>query len=172
MRDTYQMSHDLSILHPRVSENITRFGLEAEVMECREEWADTAEFCANYDIPPDEACNTIVVVIKTDPKRYVATLVRADTRLDVNHKLAAVTGTKKMSFASGDETASLTGMMIGGVTVVGLPADMELLIDSRVFERERIIVGGGNRTSKLRISPEELRKLPNVAVADVSAPRQ
>lgn len=172
MRDTYQMSHDLSILHPRVAETVSRFETRAEVMECREEWADTAEFCANYGIPPEETCNTILVVVKTNPRRYVATLVRSDTKLDVNHKLAAITGTKKMSFASGDETATLSGMLIGGVTVIGLPAGMELLVDSRVFERERIVVGGGNRTSKLRLSPEELRKLPNMTVADVSVPRQ
>lgn len=33
-------------------------------------------------------------------------------------------GVKKASFASRDETRDLTGMLIGGVTAFGLPADL------------------------------------------------
>jgi prolyl-tRNA editing enzyme YbaK/EbsC (Cys-tRNA(Pro) deacylase) len=163
---------DRFILHERVRESLETHSItEQEVLACESELADTAEFCRHYNISADEACNAILVALKTTPRRYVACLVRADTKLDVNRKVSELTGVKRLSFASSDETAELTGMLIGGVTIPGLPADMPIYIDQRVMEQPRIIIGGGNRSSKIRLAPGELLKLPNASVADVAVPR-
>ncbi|HEX2834269.1 MAG TPA: YbaK/EbsC family protein [Thermoanaerobaculia bacterium] len=162
---------DSSILHARVREALDTAGASYEVLACAPELADTAAFCAHYGISVDDACNAIVVVVKTEPRRYVGCLVRADTKLDVNKKVAALIGTKKLSFASSEETAELTGMLIGGVSIAGLPAEFPLYIDERVLERESIIIGGGNRHSKARLAPSALLKLPNAAAADIAIPR-
>ncbi|HET7436829.1 MAG TPA: YbaK/EbsC family protein [Thermoanaerobaculia bacterium] len=162
---------DSSILDPRVREALDGYGITYEVLACEPHLADTAEFCAHYGISPDEACNAIVVAIKTTPRSYVACLVRADSKLDVNKKLAALLGTKKLSFASAEETAELTGMMIGGVTIPGLPPTVPIHVDERVMERPHIIVGGGNRSSKVRLAPGELLKLPGAGVADIGVGR-
>ena len=166
------MNNDKSILHDRVREALDSAGVTYEVLACEEHLADTAEFCAHYGISPDEACNAILVVLKTTPRRYVACLVRADTRLDVNRKVSELTGVKRLSFASSAETAELTGMLIGGVSIAGLPDDIPLYVDERVMERQRVIIGGGNRTSKARLAPAELLKLPHAAVADIAQPRE
>lgn len=158
-----------SILDPRVRETLDSSGISYEVLQCAPELADTAEFCAHYGIPATEACNAIVVALKTEPRRYVACLVRADTRLDVNRKVRDLVGTKRLSFASSEETAELTGMMIGGVTLPGLPADIPIYVDERVVEQPRVIIGGGNRSSKVRLDPRELLKLPNASVADIAS---
>jgi prolyl-tRNA editing enzyme YbaK/EbsC (Cys-tRNA(Pro) deacylase) len=164
--------NDISILYERVRESLAAAGItEFEVLPCAPELADTAEFCAHYGIPADEACNAILVALKTTPRRYVACLVRADTKLDVNKKVSTLVGVKRLSFASSEETAELTGMLIGGVTIPGLPDDVDIYLDERVMERPRIIVGGGNRTSKIRLAPAELLKLPRTSVADVAVPR-
>ncbi len=140
-------------------------------LACEPELADTAAFCEHYGIAATEACNAIVVVLKTTPKQYVACLVRADTKLDVNRRVSELVGVKRLSFASADETAELTGMRIGGVSIAGLPPEMPLYIDARVMEQPRVIIGGGNRTSKARLDPRELLKLPNASVADIAVPR-
>jgi prolyl-tRNA editing enzyme YbaK/EbsC (Cys-tRNA(Pro) deacylase) len=163
---------DASILHDRVRQTLDSAGISYETLECAPELADTAEFCAHYGIDAEDACNTILVAVKTTPRRYLACLVRADTRLDVNRKVAAIAGTKKLSFASSDETAELTGMLIGGVAIAGLPAEVPIYIDQRVMDRPRIIIGGGNRSSKARLPPAELLKLPNASVADIANPRE
>ena len=164
--------NDTSILHQRVQEALESNGIsDFQVLACDPELADTAQFCSHYGIAPDEACNAIVVVLKTEPKRYVACLVRADTKLDVNKKVSAHTGVKRLSFASAEETATLTGMMIGGVTIPGVPDDVPIVLDQRVMERAQIVIGGGNRSSKIRLAPEELLKLPNASVADIGVPR-
>jgi prolyl-tRNA editing enzyme YbaK/EbsC (Cys-tRNA(Pro) deacylase) len=56
-----------------------------------------------------------------------------------------------------------TGMVIGGVTPFGIE-DMPIYVDSAVLEQPEVIMGGGNRTSKLRLDPRELTKLPLVQV--------
>ena len=162
---------DKSILHERVRASLDAAGTAYEVLACEPELADTAQFCAHYGIDPTEACNAIIVVLKTTPRQYVACLVRSDTKLDVNKKVSDLVGVKRLSFASAEETAELSGQMIGGVSVAGLPADMPIYIDSQVMERPRVIIGGGNRTSKARLDPRELLKLPNASVADVGVPR-
>ena len=57
-------------------------------------------------------------------------------------------------------------MEIGGVTPFGLPADMPVLVDARVMEPDWIVLGGGNRSSKLRVAPPALRQLPSVRVIE------
>ena len=57
-------------------------------------------------------------------------------------------------------------MELGGVTPFGLPQDLPLWVDSRVMACKKIILGGGNRSSKLLMSPCGLLKLPNVEVVE------
>lgn len=165
------MQADPSILHPLVREALDSLQMSYAALPCDPSFADTAEFCAHYGFAPEEVCNTILVVVKKNPKEYAGCLVRSDTKLDVNHRVADALAFKRLSFASGEETAQLSGMEIGGVTLVGLPASMPLLIDERLFEAASVIIGGGNRTSKVRLDPNELRKLPNARVAAIAIPR-
>ena len=168
----YQMSEIPSILDPRVARALADAGIAFEAIACDPALADTAAFCEHYGFAPENTCNAIVVVAKTTPKRYLACLVTSDTKLDVNHRLAKLVGIKRLSFASSEETAALTGMLIGGVTVVGMPPDIPIFIDERVVQRDYVILGGGNRSSKIRLDPNELTKLPGAQVADVAVPRE
>ena len=69
---------------------------------------------------------------------------------------------KRASFASADETKEITGMLIGGVTPFGLPDDMPIYIDENIKELEFIILGSGDRSSKIKLAGPELPKIPNV----------
>lgn len=143
-----------------------------EPMPCDPAFADTAAFCERYGVAPEDSANAIVVVGKSDPRRYACCVVLATTRLDVNGAVRRRLGVRKASFASPDETAALTGMMIGGVTPFGLPDDdLPVWVDARVMERPSVVVGGGSRSLKLRVPPDALRRLravevvPDLAVA-------
>ncbi len=70
------------------------------------------------------------------------------------------------SFAPPELTLELTGQLIGGVTIAGYLQPLDLLVDARVMARPSIIVGGGSRSSKLRLAPQQLQKLPYVRVIE------
>jgi prolyl-tRNA editing enzyme YbaK/EbsC (Cys-tRNA(Pro) deacylase) len=153
-------------LHPLVSAALSATGITHEVMACDPSLADTAQFCDHYGIDPADSANTIVVVSKKPTGLMAACVVLATTRLDVNHAVRNRLGVRKLSFAGPDETVAVTGMMIGGVTPFGLPADLPLLVDAAVMDRPRIVLGGGNRSTKILLAPGELALLPNAAVIE------
>ena len=149
-----------------VGEALAAIGVTAEVMSCDPELADTAAFCDAYGVDPADSANTILVASKRPAGIVAACVVLATHRLDVNHAVRDAMNVKKLSFASAELTLSLTGMEIGGVTPFGLPGDMAILVDSDVLERDSIVLGGGNRTSKLRMDPSALRELPMARIID------
>ena len=137
-----------------------------ELFPCDPDLADTANFCAAYGFKLEDSANTILVIGKSDPPRYAACVVLANCRLDVNKTVRQRLGTRKASFAPAEDTRSLTGMEIGGVTVFGLPPDMPIWIDARVMERERVVLGGGSRSFKVLAAPEMLLRLPHAEVVE------
>jgi prolyl-tRNA editing enzyme YbaK/EbsC (Cys-tRNA(Pro) deacylase) len=145
---------------------VSGHGVPYDLFPCDPALADTAKFCAAYGFDPEDSANTIVVIGKSNPPVYAACVVLATTRLDVNRTVRERLGTRKASFAAHDETQDLTGMTIGGVTVFGLPPDLQILVDARVMARERIVLGGGSRSWKVLASPEILRALPNASVVE------
>lgn len=137
-----------------------------ELFACDPALADTAAFCAAYGFAPEDSANTIVVVGKSNPPVYAACVVLATHRLDVNHAVRDRLRTRKASFASPDETRTLTGHEIGGVTAFGLPGGLPLWVDAAVMGRSRIVLGGGSRSWKVIAPPSILLTLPNVDVVD------
>jgi prolyl-tRNA editing enzyme YbaK/EbsC (Cys-tRNA(Pro) deacylase) len=158
-------------LDPAVTRAIESLGITCEVLPCNPEWADTDVFCAHYDIPRDRAANTILVASKSEPKQYSACLVLANTKLDVNHAVSRLMGIKRLSFASADETMAVTGQSIGGVTIFGLPETIPVYVDSRVMSAEYVIVGGGNRSTKIKLPPAELHRIPHVTISEIAIER-
>jgi prolyl-tRNA editing enzyme YbaK/EbsC (Cys-tRNA(Pro) deacylase) len=148
----------------RVVSVLSNLGVSYELMPIDPAFADTAVFCERYGVPLDRSANTILVASKKEPKQYCACLVLATTKLDVNHAVRKLMGVSRVSFASAEETAALTGMRIGGVTIFALPEGLPLYIDERVMAPDWIIVGGGGRSTKLKIAPDALRRLPGMSV--------
>lgn len=147
-----------------VLETIEGLGVEYKMLPCDPDLADTARFCEAYGYELEDSANTIVVVGKANPRVYVACVVLASTRLDVNGRVKKKLGIRRTSFASAEETVEATGMTIGGVTPFGLSETLPIWIDERVVQREWIILGGGSRDRKVLAAPEILTALPNVEV--------
>lgn len=149
-----------------VQSQLEALGEPYEIFPCDPALADTANFCAAYGFSPEDSANTILVIGKSEPPVYAACVVLATTRLDVNKAVRQRLGTRKASFAPSEDTRALTGMEIGGVTVFGLPPGMPIWIDARVMSRERIVLGGGSRSTKVLGSPSLLLKLPRAEVVE------
>jgi len=143
---------------------LAALGIPFERIECDPAVADTAAFCARYGYPPETSANTIVVVSKKEPRQYAVCVVRASTLLDVNHVVRKLLGASRVSFASAEETTCLTGMLVGGVTPFNLPEHLPVFVDEGVMQLDSVILGGGGRSSKIKVSPETLTRLANVRI--------
>ncbi len=160
-------------VHPLVEKALAEHDIAYTVLECAPELADTAAFCEHYHVALDQAANTILVASrKAEPTKYAVCVVLGTSRLDVNQKVCALLDVKKASFADAETTMERTGMLIGGVTAFGI-SDTPIYVDSAVMQQREVVMGGGNRSSKLLLNPQELLKLPNVAVIDgLAKPRE
>jgi len=142
--------------HPDVLAHLDRLGLDYEVMDCDPELADTAQFCAAYGVPLEESANAILVASRKPEGHHAVCVALAHTRLDVNGAVRRKLGVRKLSFASAELTRELTGQEIGGVTIFGLPAEVPVWLDARVGACERVVVGAGSRSAKIRLDPAQL----------------
>jgi prolyl-tRNA editing enzyme YbaK/EbsC (Cys-tRNA(Pro) deacylase) len=125
------------------------------------ELADTAAFCAAYDVPLSASANCVVVTGKRGGQaRSAACLVLATTRADVNGLVRRHLDVRKVSFAPQDEAVSQTGMEYGGITPLGLPDTWPVLVDPAVAEHPGVVIGSGLRSSKLVLPGAVLAALP------------
>jgi prolyl-tRNA editing enzyme YbaK/EbsC (Cys-tRNA(Pro) deacylase) len=153
-------------MHDPVIAQLDELGATYELVPCDPDLADTAQFCDAYGYFTEDSANAILVMGKAEPPVYVMCLVLAATRLDVNKVVRKKLGVRKCSFASADETVALTDMQIGGVTPFGTSTPLDLWIDSRVMDRERLIIGGGSRDRKLLVPPATLAAHPGAEVVE------
>jgi prolyl-tRNA editing enzyme YbaK/EbsC (Cys-tRNA(Pro) deacylase) len=146
----------LSATLPEIDSFLRASGLDFEVWPCDPELADTARFCAHYGVALENSANAILVRSKTGDTKYALCVLLATHRLNTNHTVRKKLGARKVSFAAADETRALTGMEIGGVTPLCLPAGLPLWIDAAVMECDYVVLGGGNRSSKIKADPRIL----------------
>src|SRR2546422_1015217 len=155
---------DSDKIDARVREVLDGLGLPYEIVEIDPAYADTAQFCERYGFPLEQSANTIIVGGKKEPRQYAACVVRATTRLDVNHVVRKLMGVPRLSFATAEETMALTGMLIGGVTVFALPDGVPIYVDEGLMPLPYVILGGGSRSTKVKIAPEIFTRLPGAAI--------
>ena len=109
---------------------------------------------------------------RKEPRKFAVCMVLATARLDVNHSVKKLLGGGKVSFASGEDTARVTGMLLGGVTPFHLPEEIPIFVDEAMMDLDQVVVGGGGRTSKIRISPEVFHKIGQAQiVSGLSRPK-
>jgi prolyl-tRNA editing enzyme YbaK/EbsC (Cys-tRNA(Pro) deacylase) len=98
--------------------------------------ADTAQFCAAYDVPPEVSANCVVVAGRRGGEERVEAAVEA------------------------------TGMEYGGITPIGLPTGWPILVDAAVADLPYAVIGSGVRRSKLALPGAALAALPGATVVD------
>ncbi|TDW22873.1 YbaK/EbsC family protein [Kribbella kalugense] len=144
-------------------------GMTAYAAAIDAELADTAAFCAEYDVPMAASANCVVVLGKrAGEESYAAVMVLATDRADVNGVIRKHLGVRKISFTAQDDAVARTSMEYGGITPIGLPADWPVLVDEAVVQAGPVVIGSGIRGSKLLLDGTELAKLPTATVLDLA----
>lgn len=147
-------------------ENWSRAG-DVLVAPIDPELADTAAFCAAYQVGLDVSANCVVVAGKREGEtRFAACMILANTRADVNGVVRRLLDVRKASFAPMDVAVSETGMEYGGITPIGLPASWPILVDAAVAATPYVIIGSGVRHSKIALPGAALGELPGAQVVE------
>jgi len=137
------------------------------VSEIDPNFSDTASFCENYKVTPEQAANCVIIEGKNGGERKLAAcIILASTRADVNGKVCEALNVKKASFAQMEKAVTESGMEFGAITPIGLPKAWPILIDKAVADSDYVIIGSGIRSSKLAVTGSFLTSLPNVQVID------
>jgi prolyl-tRNA editing enzyme YbaK/EbsC (Cys-tRNA(Pro) deacylase) len=158
------LAHPELLARP-VNEAIAKLGLECFVAAIDPSKADTAEFCAAYEVPLEVSANCVVVAgRRAELSVMAACLVRATDRADVNRVIRKRLDVRKISFAGMDEAVRETGMEYGGITPIGLPPSWPILVDQAVAELDMIVIGSGIRGSKIALPGTSAGNLPNAEI--------
>lgn len=140
---------------------------EVQVTKIDPSFSDTASFCDHYQVSPDVTVNCVVLEARREGRTwYCACVVLATTKADVNSLAKRHLDASRISFAPMEKAVELTKMEYGAITPVGLPADWPILVDSKVVEKDQVIIGSGVRGSKLILPGNLLAQLPNAVVLE------
>jgi len=157
------------LLAPPVIAALADFGAAAGVFVAAidPDLADTAAFCAAYDVGLDVSANCVVVSGKrAGEQRWAAAVVLATARADVNGVVRRRMDVRKVSFAAMADAVEATGMQYGGITPIGLPDGWPILIDAAVAAAGPVVIGSGIRGSKIIIDGAALAGLPGAEVIE------
>ncbi len=145
---------------------------DAEVAPIDDTLADTAAFCAAYDVAPEASANCVVVEGRRAERTvHAAVLVLATDRADINRVVRKHLDVRKLSFMGQQQAQELTGMTQGGITPVGLPGDWLVLVDEAVAAAGPVVIGAGVRSAKILLDGGTLAALPSVHVLQLAVPQ-
>jgi Cys-tRNA(Pro)/Cys-tRNA(Cys) deacylase len=118
--------------------------------------------------PPSEVYKTLVVQIKDGA--YALVMVASDRSLDLK-KFARSIGQKKATMTTKRGAEAATGLKTGGIGALALTHKRwGVYLDQAAKEHEAILVNGGQRGVNVRVKVDDLVRILNAKVVDVSAP--
>ena len=125
------------------------------------------QFCEQYEVDPSDGANCVIVeAVRGENKTYVAVVVPVGQKADLNGKVKKYLDVKRVSFANLDKVIEETGMEYGSITPFGLPNNYKVLIDSKIMNKEYLIIGGGKQISKIRVPTMIFKELKNIEVIE------
>ena len=143
-----------------------RLGAGYEIFPCDPELADTTVFCERYGYPPERSANTILVKAKTGGERSVACVVLAHTpaRREPHGAQASRPRAGSRSRRGRDPRGHRHGDRRGHAR--GPARRAGGMGRRRIMACEWVILGGGDRSSKIKVSPALFEGMPGASVIE------
>ena len=141
-------------------------GVEYELLPHRHTESALAEAQA-LGVDPVDVGKTLVV---TTPDGNVRVVLSASDRLDL-HKLGELLGSGRKSVHLASEEAlgrDYSEFPLGAVPPLGGSRRDPVVVDSRLAERESVVLEAGSHDESIRISRADLVRLAGARVADVA----
>lgn len=117
-------------------------------------------------VVPEQIIKSLVFQIDDAPLLVINNgLARVDRK-----KLAAILGVgrKKVKFASPEQSLAITGYVVGAMPPFGHRTRLRTIVDAAVMELDEIYGGGGSIAAMMRLTPDELMRIADAQVVDIS----
>lgn len=139
-------------------------GVEYELLAHRRTETAAAEAEA-LGLDPQDVAKTLVL---STPAGYVRAVVPASERIDLHKVREHAEGGKRIHLASEEDLErDYRDFELGAVPPFGGRRD-PVLVDSRLAERESVVVEAGSHEQSLRIRTADLLRLTEAEVVDLS----
>ena len=153
-----------------ITNNVTRF-LDARKVkyvahELPAEKLGAVEAAHYMDVSPDQVFKTIVIV--REKKKPILAVIPGPRVVDLK-LLASFLAEKKVHLPTEREAEELTGLQAGGISPLALiNKGFQVVIDSAAQGFEQIYISGGQRGMDIQLRVDDLVKLTNARVGNVS----
>jgi Cys-tRNA(Pro)/Cys-tRNA(Cys) deacylase len=153
-----------------LTNNVTRF-LDARRVsyvahELPAEKVGAVEAAGILGAPPEQVFKTIV--IKRERGKPVLAVIPGPRAVDLK-LLASFLGEKKMRLPTEREAEQVTGLQAGGISPLALiNKGFQVVIDSAAQSFVTIYISGGQRGLNIQLRVDDLIRLVNAKVADIS----
>jgi len=94
-------------------------------------------------------------------------IVTGDKKVS-EEKLMKVYGARRIKIARPSAVKSLTGYEVGALPPVGYKKAVRTFIDPKVMTFDKVYGGGGAINALLEIDPQDIKRLTNAEVVDIS----
>ena len=129
------------------------------------EFHSAGEAAAMLGVPLEAMYKTLVVMREASRGRPLIVMLPADAQLDLK-RLAAAVGEKSLRMATQREAEQLTGMQVGGISVLGLKRPVgDVYIDERARGLETIHISAGERGTDISMRTADLVALSGARYA-------
>ena len=109
------------------------------------------------------------IVIRRGADDYVFVLVPGGRTIDWP-RLRSHLGVSRLSLPDQDEAKQATGYERGTITPFGSATTWPVLADASVADRDLVAIGGGAHGVNLHLDPDDLVRILDADVADVTRP--
>lgn len=115
-------------------------------------------------LDPSEVAKSVLFFASKEP---VLVIVSGNKRVSYK-KLKKVLGTSKVYLADARSLVTITGYVVGATPPLAHQVKMRTLIDQGIMDVNVLYTGGGEVNAMLKIKPEDLKKVTQGQIVDVS----
>ena len=142
---------------PNSLRRLESHGIPYEVMHFPETIRSAQEVAEYFQLPPSHVYKTLVLLAPSGKPLLVLVAANRDLHL---RQLAKALSIKRLRMATHKEAESLTGLKVGGISVLALPwCDFRVYIDQAATSLKTILVSAGQRGLDVQVKVADLARL-------------
>lgn len=142
--------------------------IQAVILSMATHTATVSDAARELGVATDQVIKSLVFIVHDQPLLVINNgLARVDRR-----KLATILGVgrRRVKFASAEQALAITGYVVGSMPPFGHRQKLRTLADPAIVKLDEIFGGGGDLDAMMKLTPNELLRVTDAEVLEVSMP--